>query len=373
MMTARRLKFVGAAGFGLVALTGCSNDNHQNVFDDEGKYAHDIAHLNWIFVAAVTVGVLVGLATIVTLVKFRERPGASVPKQVHGHTALEIAWTIAPALILAVVAVPTIGTILKLNEKPKSCVHVNVVGQQWWWEFSYDNGAATANEMVIPAGEDVCLKISSRDVIHSFWVPRLNGKKDAVPGRVHDWYIQADKPGDYWGQCAEFCGLSHANMRIRVRALSRPDFDKWYANEAKPALQPATDAALRGASTFAQQCASCHVVRGALDSSGNPVDYSKPVPLKSGAAPNLTHFAARSQFAGATFPLYVDDPATKDVNEADPYSTPNPNLNRAQLEAWLRNPTSQVPMNPEQQRGMPNLHLSETQIDDLVAFLSGLK
>jgi cytochrome c oxidase subunit 2 len=286
---------------------------------------------------------------------------------------LEITWTILPAVILAVVAVPTVATILKLNDKPKQCMTVQVVGQQWWWEFSYDNGATTANEMVIPAGEVVCLKISSRDVIHSFWVPRLNGKKDAVPGRVHDWYIAADKPGDYWGQCAEFCGLSHANMRIRVRALTKADFDQWYANEAKPAVQPASEAAKAGEAIFAQQCASCHVVSGALDGNGQPIDYSKPVPLISGAAPNLTHFAARSQFAGATFPLYVDDPATKDVDESDPYATANPILNRAQLETWLRNPAAAVPMAPDQQRGMPNLHLTESQIDDLVAFLSGLK
>jgi len=374
MMTARRLKLAGALGLGLLALTGCSNnDNPQDTFGADGHYSKLIADLNWVYIAAIVVGVIVGVAVILALIKFRERPGAPVPKQVHGHTSLELTWTILPALVLAVVAVPTIATIVKLNEKPKQCMTIQVVGQQWWWEFSYNNGVTTANEMVIPAGEEVCLKITSRDVIHSFWVPRLNGKKDAVPGRVHDWYIAADNPGDYWGQCAEFCGLSHANMRIRVRALPKADFDKWYQDQAKPATTPTEAAALRGENIYSQQCASCHVIKGAVDAAGNPVDFSKPVPLVSGAAPNLTHFASRSVFAGATFPLYLDDPATPDIDESDPYTAEHPILNRPRLEAWLRNPSANVPMVPDDERGMPNLHLSESQIDDLVAYLAGLK
>jgi cytochrome c oxidase subunit 2 len=372
MTSARRWMLAGAVAF-TVVLSGCAKNAPQDTLKDEGKYAHKIGSLNFVYVAALVVLVLVAAAVLLVMFKFRERPGMPVPKQVHGHTTLELMWTIAPAIVLAAIALPTVKTVFDLNKEPKSCMTVQVVGQQWWWEFSYENGATTANELVIPAGEDICLKITSRDVIHSFWVPRLNGKKDAVPGRVHDWYIQADKPGDYWGQCAEFCGLSHANMRNRVRALSKADFDKWYANEASPRMAPTSDAAKRGEATFATQCASCHVIRGAVGADGKAIDYSKDVPLISGAAPNLTHFAARSQFAGATMPLYVDNPATKDVNEGDPYTNPNPVLNRADLEAWFRNPSAEVPMRPDEQRGMPNLNLTESQIDDLVAFVSGLK
>lgn len=376
MMTPRRWRTAALAGLGTV-LAGCASNAPQDTWAPEGPNAQDIDNLQRpVFYIAGVVGLLVFAAVVYSVLKFRDRPGRAMPHQSHGNKVIEIGLASVSALILAVLAVPTTALVLDLAEKPDCNYTVQVVGQQWWWEFSYDNGAVTANEIVIPTGEPVCLRITSRDVIHSFWIPKLNGKKDAVPGRIHDWKIEADKPGDYWGQCAEFCGLSHANMRIRARALAPADFEAWYANEASDALQPTDALALQGQTIFSQQCTGCHFIDGltTTDAEGTvtPFEYTGENPLVAGAAPNLTHFAARSVFAGATWETYIDDPATPE-DDSDPYTDDDPVLNRTQLEAWLRDPPGELPQAPNEGRGMPNLNLSEEQIDALVAYLSGLK
>lgn len=376
MNTLRRWRYAALAGTGLV-LAGCASDAPQDTWKPEGPSAQQIDDLQRpVFYVAGVIGVIVIVAVAFSVIKFRDRPGRPIPHQGHGNKFVEIGLTALSALILAVLAVPTVNVVFELADKPDCNYTVQVVGQQWWWEFSYDNGAVTANEIVIPAGEPICLRITSRDVIHSFWIPKLNGKKDAVPNRVHDWKIEADAPGDYWGQCAEFCGLSHANMRIRARALPKADFEAWYAAQIQPAAEPTSELALAGQAVFAQQCTGCHNIDGltTTDADGNvvPFEYTGENPLIAGAAPNLTHFATRSVFAGATWELYVDDPATPE-DDSDPYLDDTPVLNRTQLEAWLRDPPGELPQSPNDGRGMPNLNLSEEQIDALVAYLSGLK
>jgi cytochrome c oxidase subunit 2 len=260
---------------------------------------------------------------------------------------------------------------------------VTVIGQQWWWEFQYPdlkdaNGKpiVTANEMVIPAGKNVDLSITSRDVIHSFWIPSLNGKRDAVPGRLQPLNMAADKPGDYYGQCTEFCGLSHANMRMRVVALSDADFQKWVDNQLKPAADATDPTAQAGETIFKSQCTRCHTVTGLTDAAGKPIVSQPNEQLVSGAAPNLTHLMSRTVFAGAT--LNLDRPGCTGDLQGQVTGTPVSCLNVAALSAWLRNPPGVIPMdvtpNPNGLiRGMPNLGLSETQISQLVAYLSTLK
>ncbi len=155
--------------------------------------------------------------------------------------------TIIPALILTVVGVFTFRTVFDLAKTSDTEMIINVTGQQWWWEYDYPvqneygitQPIITSGQLVIPAGTKVLLRQTSRDVIHSYWIPALNGKRDAVPGRVHLNRIEADKPGIYAGQCTEFCGLSHANMRMEAVALSKADFAKWVANQLKPYASPA--------------------------------------------------------------------------------------------------------------------------------------
>ena len=200
-------------------------------------------------------------------------------------------------------------------------------------------------------------------MIHSYWIPALNGKKDAVPGRTHHLTLEADEPGTYVGQCTEYCGLSHAYMRMIVRALPQDEYDQWVEDQLAEAAEPSSELAAEGEEVFGTLCASCHLVEGLNDDTYEGADQV------SGAAPNLTHFASRGVYAGGIFDLWRDLDGD-DVVETDELGG---ELEANQLEAWLRNPPGEKALAPDDNRGMPNLGLNESQIDALVAYLSGLE
>jgi len=386
-----------------IALAGCAKDAPQDPFKPEGPDADRLKDLILpVFGIAGVVFVLILGGCLYVAIKYRARDDADfddMPKQIHGNVRAEVAWTIAPAMILLLVAVPTVVTVFKLNETPKKdALHVEVIGQQWWWEYRYDldndgqfDDIVTANDLVMPADREIALTITSRDVIHSFWVPRLNGKRDAVPNRDHPWRIQADQPGEYIGQCTEYCGLSHAEMRIKAVALSAADFQTWTENQqtkARTYSDKDTSLAAQGYRTFlGQLCSSCHLINGVNndrfatktgEDSGKIKDQKLQV---SRHAPNLTHLMSRSTFAGAKFDLRKDTPECRALGEnwASTDGGIEKCLNRADLEAWLRNPPARKAMAPDGVpgrtfgRGMPNLQLSEDQIDLLVDYLTTLK
>ena len=269
-------------------------------------------------------------------------------------------------------------TLLDLEEEPPDSMQVTVVGQQWWWEYQYDvdgDGAVdifTANDLVIPAETPVALTIQSRDVIHSFWIPALNGKRDAVPGRESPLIIEADEPGVFRGTCTEFCGLSHAYMRMRVVALSESDYAAWQDNQLEGAEVPSDDKAEEGMELFRTTCSRCHLASGP---GGNEElreeEGIEGAELVAGAAPNLTHFASRGTFAGAIFDLWVDVDGSGEI-EADEVGGEGV-FNVADLEKWLRDPPAEKPMAAGQSRGMPDLDLTEEQIDTLIAYLRTLE
>jgi cytochrome c oxidase subunit 2 len=347
-----------------------------------------------VFAIAGVVFLLVEGAVLLIAWKFRskdEDDPEEFPEQVHGRTFLEIGWTILPALILAGVAVGTVMTIIDLNREEPDSINVQVAGQQWWWQYKYDvnndgnfdgpEDITTATEMVVPAGRPIQVTTTSNDVIHSFWIPGLNGKRDAVPGLRNPLKLQANEPGIYRGQCTEYCGLSHANMRMLVRALPTGDYDAWVKNQLKDHAAEPTDAkAIEGKKTWLALCAQCHVIKGVNDVKLQ----TTPVPLVAGVAPDLTHFMTRGTFAGSIFNLYdptdPDDPSVL-LPAGDVAAAGNPgaaltggavvtaNVNRVSLEAWLRNAPAMKPMYPQGGRGMPNLALTEDQIDQLVAYL----
>ena len=371
----------------LLLLGACASDAPQDTLQPEGPIARSIDRLwDGVFIIAVIVFVLVEFGTLALVIRFRRRrDDDDLPTQTHGNTKLEIAWTILPAVVLAVVGFFTLRTLFDINDRNDDDLTIKVTGQQWWWEFAYDtNGdgdfsddeVLTANDLVIPAGVDVNLDIESNDVIHSFWIPSLNGKKDAVPNRTHPLRINADDPGTYVGQCTEFCGLSHAYMRQRVVALPPDEFDAWLEAQQDEAEVPTGAEAAAGAELFATQCSGCHLARGINDSEFEDQGSGTEL-LVSENAPDLTHFASRGTFAGAIFDLWVDQDGD-DIVEADEIGV---ELNRADLEAWLRNPPGEKPMSaphvPEagddKVRGMPNFNLQEEQIDQLVDFLAGLE
>ena len=389
----RTLKFAAAASIGLV-LAGCAKNAPQDTFAPAGPNAQKIDNLaRPVFYVAGFVGILVFAAVGYAIFKYRDR-GQPIPEQTHGKPKLEIALTILPAVVLLGVAIPTVGTLMDLNETSDTECIVNVTGQQWWWEMDYpvQDGCGgisapivTSGQMVIPTGTKVLIRGTSRDVIHSFWIPKLNGKRDMVPGRVHTLRMEADEPGIYAGQCAEFCGLSHANMRMEVVALNDGDFETWKAEQLADYESPTDEQALAGESSFITNCSRCHQVDGLTDADGNPVIARPDLQVYPGAAPNLTNLMTRNTFAGATWDLLSDE-CRENVWESEPETfgdkylegVTDECLNEVDLREWLRNAPAKKPMyaDPEKleetdglYRGMPYLALSEDQIDDLIAYL----
>ena len=395
--TKRRVLAATVAGAGLF-LTGCATNAPQDIFQPKGPNAQDINQLQkLVFPIAGIVGVIVlALATYIFL-KFRDR-GQEIPSQAHGRPIVEITLTVVPALILSVVGVFTFRTIFDLAETQDTEMVINVTGQQWWWEYDYpvkeDFGIKqpiiTSGQLVLPVGTKVLLRETSRDVIHSYWIPALNGKKDAVPGRINLLRLEADKPGIYAGQCTEFCGLSHANMRMEAVALSKEDFAKWVANQQKAYAAPAAGTlAAEGEQVFLNQCVRCHQVNGQKRADGTLVIAAPDENVYSGAAPNLSHLMTRNTFAGAMFDL-LKQSCRDDVWKAKPEEfggkylsgVSEDCLNATDLRAWLRNAPAMKPMYADptklgptdgKYRGMPALGLSESDIDKLVAYLLTLK
>jgi cytochrome c oxidase subunit 2 len=394
----RRISTIVAGAAGTVVLAGCAQNAPQDTWQPKGDNAQMISALDKIvFPIAGIVGVLVSVFAGYIFWKFRDK-GQAIPAQSHGKPIVEIVLTIVPALILTVVGVFTFRTIMDLAETQDTEMIINVTGQQWWWEYDYpaqaDQGITqpiiTSGQLVIPEDTNVLLRETSRDVIHSFWIPALNGKKDAVPGRIHLLRMQADQPGIYAGQCTEFCGLSHANMRMEAIALSKEDFAKWVANQQKPYVAPAEGTlAKEGEGVFINQCARCHQVNGIKDANGKAIISAPDENVYSGAAPNLSHLMTRNTFAGAMFDL-VNQKCRADVWNAKSEEfgakylagVSEECLNEKTLRAWLRNAPAMKPMYADPTklektnglyRGMPNLGLTEDDIDKLVAYLLTLK
>jgi cytochrome c oxidase subunit II len=332
---ASRLRLVlPVAALGLLLVACGDKELPQNSLDPQGPYAqkvHDLARP--VFIIAGLVFLLVQGLVIYIAVKFRRRSEDEAPVQVHGNVRMELTWTVIPAAVLAVVGVLTVGTIVDLDRVPKGedVVKVTVTGHQWWWEYDYpDHDVVTANELHIPVGVPIAITLESEDVIHSFWPPKLAGKIDVIPNRQNHMTLQADEPGTYYGQCAEFCGLSHGDMRLRVVAHEPGDFEEWVESNTEEAELPEEAEAAAGAALFrAKGCASCHTVKG----------YAA-----GDVGPDLTHLQQRKVFAGAIF----------DMNEKN-------------MRRWLRNP-------PEEKPGsiMPNLELTEEEITTLIAYLNTL-
>jgi cytochrome c oxidase subunit II len=371
----------------MLVLSSCATSKDpQDTFSPEGPYARSIKKLaSPVFFIALGVGVFVYALVLYCAAKFRRIDDDHVPKQVHGNAAAELTWTAIPAITLAVVGVFSVGAIFEQAEEPKDAMNITVIGHQWWWEYHYpqvgeeklsprlvtkadplDIEAAkeegrppkmkaaqleqagpvivTANELHVPAGRIVRLQITSHDVMHNYWVPKLAGKIYAIPGKINKLTLDSD-PDDagkvIYGQCAEFCGTSHANMRFKVFIDSPADYKKWLMNQASPALKaagkPETDLVAKGEQQFsASGCNACHYLES---------DKVNDQGIVGKIGPNLTHIGARKHFAGA-------------IAE----------LNETNLTAWLRNPQ-------EFKAGTRMVigKLKPEEIESLVAYIQSLK
>ena len=318
-------------------ISACIENAPMDSLSPEGPYARTIDDLFWLtFWIAVVIFIIVQGALIIAVIFFRDKEGMPEPKQIQGNHKLELLWTIIPVLILGAIAFPTVRTIFDLAKEPEGALNIELIGHQWWFEFNYpDYDITTANILVIPEGTPVRLEMWSNDVMHNFWVPKLNGKRYLVPGQKTYLNLFADNAGEYWAQCGEYCGLSHSKMRARVISLSSSDFEKWIENEQKNALKPPEGTlAAKGEEIYLNAgCTQCHVIDGIWDIQGDRI------------APNLTHVASRHVLGGASF-----------------------NNNKEDLTAWLANPAAIKPGT-----FMPNLELTEEEIDALIEYLGSLK
>ena len=218
-------------------ITACIEDAPLDSLSPAGPYARTIDELFWLtFWIAVVIFFIVQGALLFSFFYFKDSPDKPEPKQIHGNNFLEILWTIIPVIILASIAVPTVRTIFDLAREPEDALKIEVIGHQWWFEYKYpDYGITTANVLVIPEDTPIRLEMWSNDVLHNYWVPKLNGKRYLVPGQKTYLNLHADNAEEFWAQCGEYCGLSHSKMRGRVLSMSESDFDAWVINEQKNA------------------------------------------------------------------------------------------------------------------------------------------
>jgi cytochrome c oxidase subunit II len=283
---------------GLIA--ACETNTPQSTTVIAGSHNEELwKPYRLIFWLAGIVFVVMMLITLVISLMFRERPGRAA-QQIHGNTRLEVIWTIIPVAIVAIMAVPTVASIqAEAKAPPADALKVIAIGHQWWFEFRYpDLNITTANELHIPEGKHVVFEIRSQDVIHAFWVPQLAGKIDMMPGHVNGISFSGDvaRPEPYLGQCAELCGLSHANMRFRVFVDTPADFDAWARKERTGAgsAQPTDTAARQGQEIFLRSaCIGCHTVDGTA--------------AAGTLGPNLSHVGSRSTIAAGTIPNTQDN------------------------------------------------------------------
>lgn len=328
----RAARQAALAGLPALLLGGCARVNEQqSILDPQGPRA-DAVHGLWqlMLVIGVTVWVLVVVAMVLALMRRRRETG-------EGRSPM---WTVAvtggliPAIIIGVVTARSTVVLDRIDPgRPDDGTMVEVIGRQYWWEVHYPGqDVVTANEIHLPAGERVRLRVTSSDVIHSFWVPQLSGKIDMIPGRSNTIWVEADRPGTYWGQCAEYCGTQHALMRVVVVAHTPEEYRGWLQHQREPApVTPGNEESAqiaRGRQVFfSASCAYCHAIEG---TAANAV-----------VGPDLTHLASRQTLAAGILPN-----------------------NRGNLAGWIVDPQSIKPGNR-----MPGADIDGEDLQALLDYL----
>jgi len=311
-----------------------------NIFKPQAAPAESVYHLSLLVltVCAAVFLVVAGLLTF-TIVRFRRKADdGHEPAQVYGSNRIEIAWTVIPVLIVFVLTMATARVVTAIQNKraPADALLVTVIGHQWWWEIRYqDLGIVTANELHVPVSTAAkpaltFLKLESADVAHSFWVPQLSGKTDLIPNRTNSMWIDPRQEGIFLGNCAEYCGMQHANMLLRVIVQSPEEFEKWAAAQKPEASYDSRIEAARGA-FLSLSCVNCHSVSG-TSASGT-------------FGPDLSHLMSRAMLGSGVIPNTQEN-----------------------LRAWVKDPQAIKPGNL-----MPNMQLNSRELDEVVTYLSSLK
>lgn len=296
-MSARRAALSWAAGAATVACAG-----PQRVLAPASETSSALAELFWalLLLTGIPAALVIGLALAAAL---RRRGAAGEPRSPSSEDRRTSAFVVvAGAVVPAGVLLVILGLALRTGHAVAratgpAALTIEVIGHQFWWEVRYpDQGVVTANEIHLPTGTSVAVRVSSADVIHSFWVPALHGKLDMIPGRVNEYRLETPLPGVYRGQCAEFCGVQHARMAMLVIAESRADFDAWAASRSRPRPPLTSERLRRGALVFqAAGCNLCHAVRG---------HFEHP---EGASGPDLTHLAGRRTLAAVTLDNSPDE------------------------------------------------------------------
>jgi len=299
------------SALGMVVMAACGGEYPQSTLAPKGDFAGMVDVLFMTTVKwAVVVFVLVECALLYIIWRFRRKPGDGEPKQIHGNALLELIWTIIPALVLFFIAIPTVRTIFRTAEVPADALEIEVIGHQWWWEFRYpDERIVSATEMHVPAGRTVALRIRTADVLHSFWVPQLAAKRDALPNKYTTLWFTTDSVGAFPGQCAEFCGLQHGRMASLVVVEPPEGYAAWvarqqrgsplndggrlvYATPDDSAAASADSILVQGRRAFLSAgCVGCHAMAG-----------TPTAGLLNLTGPNLTHLGERRTLAGGMLP-----------------------------------------------------------------------
>jgi len=393
-----------------VGLSACNSFAPNTIFGAHSEFGHSVDVLTRrLLYMGIVVFILVETLLVIILVRYREREGNREAKQFHGNSTLEIGWTLIPAVILAFIAVPTIKTIFKTQAKAiPNALQVEVIGHQWWWEFRYPQyGVITANELYLPVGRTANFALTTKDVLHSFWVPQLNGKRDLISNHTNYIWFTPDSAYAWNGFCAEYCGTSHANMHFKVFTVAPSEFEAWVAHQktnavgsalpapviaqadtgkaghspaaAAPAPTPVLNVSDTVSATFPRaklpewlipktptpasltfdQSVTGDAARGATIFKTAPCiacHTVRGVPTAAGIiGPNLTHVGSRTTIAGGLYP--------NDLRH---------------LQLWIKNapemkPGSLMPLFGKSEKGAtPGLY-TDQQIADIAAYLSSLK
>ena len=321
--------------FAAIIASGCSG--RSSSLNPIGEHAKEIADLWWIFFG-ITGTVYLLVITALAVATFRRRNGEeSGPSGKRLSTVVGAAVASTVAILFALLFFSTMTGRALAVDRARPALRIEITGHQWWWDVEYDDPVPvrqfkSANEIYIPVGKPVELSLQSRDVIHSFWIPSLHGKRDLIPGHTSSFIVRADQPGTWEGQCAEFCGLQHAKMRLLLTALPESEFNAWADSQRRPARPPRTAEETRGQAVFmASTCAVCHTIKG--------------TPAGGTVAPDLTHIASRRMLAANSLP---------NVKE--------------HMAAWITDSQQIKPGNR-----MPSHSLSAGDLQALVAYLGSLE
>ena len=343
--------------------TGCGLDGAQSTVSPAGPVAK--MQLDTFMVSlwvTLVVFLVVGALFAYCLYKFRasgEIPAdAPLPDQGHGNPLFEIGVIFVSIILVGVIAIPAVQGVFfmgNLPENEKDAMTIKVYGMQWWWRFEYPQGFSTGNEVVFPVGKAVKFELISDNVIHSFWIPKLGGKTDLMPGQTNWMWLKADHEGLYYGQCAEFCGESHAFMRFRARVLSQANYDAWVQNQRGPAIDTNAPKAFMRAKS---NCLSCHMLRGI------------PGGNVGNRGPDLTHVGSRASLAAGIMDNEVRDASGLNIDQEKTNQKTYENLY-----SWIKSPGWHKPGNIMWVDGYKNGKIDMTQEDaaEIAGYLSRLK